>query len=103
MMLNRGELDGARVLKPETVDRMTRNQIGDLRIAFPGNDLMGYGFGVLSEEGKDKTRTPPASGRFPGAARSTPSSGSIPRTRLIGIFYVPGVPAVSPWARRSSG
>ena len=92
MMLNRGELDGARVLKPETVDRMTRNQIGDLRIAFPGNDLMGYGFGVLSEEGKDKTRTPPASGRFPGAARFNTFFWVDPKNRLIGIFAVPGVP-----------
>jgi CubicO group peptidase (beta-lactamase class C family) len=30
MLLNRGELDGKRLLKPETVDQMTRNQIGDL-------------------------------------------------------------------------
>jgi CubicO group peptidase (beta-lactamase class C family) len=31
MLLNDGSLDGARVLKPETVAEMTRNQIGTLR------------------------------------------------------------------------
>lgn len=29
MMLNRGELDGVRILKPETVDLMTRNHLAD--------------------------------------------------------------------------
>jgi CubicO group peptidase (beta-lactamase class C family) len=29
MMLNRGELDGVRILKPETVDLMTQNQLAD--------------------------------------------------------------------------
>lgn len=32
MVLNRGELDGARVLKTETVDRMCRNAIDDVRV-----------------------------------------------------------------------
>jgi CubicO group peptidase (beta-lactamase class C family) len=53
MLLNRGTLDGARLLKPETVDLMTSNQIGDLRIAFPNHgDGFGYGFGVLTKRGK---------------------------------------------------
>ncbi len=53
MLLNRGELDGARLLKPETVDLMRRNHIGTLQIAFPNHgDGFGYGFGVLTERGK---------------------------------------------------
>ena len=53
MLLNRGELDGTRVLKAETVDLMTRNQIGGLRISFPNHgDGFGYGFGVLTNRGK---------------------------------------------------
>jgi CubicO group peptidase (beta-lactamase class C family) len=32
MILNRGELDGARVLRPETVDMMRQNQIGPLLV-----------------------------------------------------------------------
>ncbi len=53
MLVNRGELDGARLLKPATVDLMNRNQIGDLRIAFLNHgDGFGYGFGVLTSHGK---------------------------------------------------
>ncbi len=53
MLLNRGELDGVRLLKPETVDLMSRNQIGDMQIGFPNHgDAFGYGFGVLTERGK---------------------------------------------------
>jgi CubicO group peptidase (beta-lactamase class C family) len=44
MMLNKGELDGKRVLKPETVAEMTRGHTGDLKVGF--NDGMGYGYAV---------------------------------------------------------
>ncbi len=53
MLLNRGELEGVRLIKPETVDLMTRNQIGDLMITFPNHgDGFGFGFGVLTDRGK---------------------------------------------------
>ena len=51
MMLNRGELDGRRILKPETVALMTRNQLPRhmLPLTFNGverGDYSGYGFGL---------------------------------------------------------
>ncbi len=51
MMLNRGELDGRRILKPETVALMTRNHLPAelLPIAFNGvarGPYKGYGFGL---------------------------------------------------------
>lgn len=50
MLLNKGELDGARILKPETVELMTQNHIGDLRVGFDGNAATsgnaGSGFGL---------------------------------------------------------
>jgi CubicO group peptidase (beta-lactamase class C family) len=50
MMLNRGELAGKRVLKPETIDLMTQNHIGDLRLYSDGTNanpgLPGVGFGL---------------------------------------------------------
>jgi CubicO group peptidase (beta-lactamase class C family) len=50
MMLNRGEIAGARVLKPETVDLMVQNHIGDLRLYSDGTTanpgLPGVGFGI---------------------------------------------------------
>ena len=51
MMLNRGELDGRRILQPETVALMTRNHLPAklLPIAFNGvarGPYKGYGFGL---------------------------------------------------------
>ncbi len=49
MLLNRGELDGARVLRPETVAAMTRDQTGGLSMWIPVHGLaFGYGFGVTT-------------------------------------------------------
>jgi CubicO group peptidase (beta-lactamase class C family) len=63
MMMNGGELNGARVLKAETVATMTKNQLGKIRVG-PENALMGYGFGVLSEEGKKGQNDPAGVGTF---------------------------------------
>ncbi len=50
MILNKGQLDGVRVLKAESVAAMTRNQIGGLIIPPWGNgEGFGYGFGVVRE------------------------------------------------------
>ncbi len=50
MMLNKGELAGNRVLKPETIDLMTQNHIGELRLYSDGTlenpGLPGVGFGL---------------------------------------------------------
>ncbi len=54
MLLNEGELGGTRLLAQESVQTMTQNQIGSLTISpFTGHgDKFGYGFGVLTDEGK---------------------------------------------------
>jgi CubicO group peptidase (beta-lactamase class C family) len=44
MLLSTGELDGQRILRPETVAEMTKVQTGDLKAGF--NDGMGYGYAV---------------------------------------------------------
>ena len=36
MLLNKGEMDGKRILKPETVKLMTQNHIGELRVGVDG-------------------------------------------------------------------
>ncbi|MGD9645863.1 MAG: serine hydrolase domain-containing protein [Pirellulales bacterium] len=48
MMLNRGELDGARILRPETVDLMTRNHLPDklVPIVLGPLPLANMGFGL---------------------------------------------------------
>jgi len=86
MMLNGGELDGARVLKAETAKRMTQNQMGKLRIQFPGNDLMGYGFGVLSEEGKEKSKEPTGVGSFSWGGAFNTFFWVDPKNEIIGVF-----------------
>jgi CubicO group peptidase (beta-lactamase class C family) len=88
MMLNRGELDGVRVLKAETVDRMTRNQMGDLRIQFPGFDLMGYGFGILSETGKEATKEAPAVGSYSWAGAFGTFFWIDPKNEVIGVLMM---------------
>jgi CubicO group peptidase (beta-lactamase class C family) len=66
MLLNGGELDGVRILKAETVKRMTSDQLGKANVpqfmAGPHGDRFGYGFGVVTMPPKDKTA--PAVGSF---------------------------------------
>ncbi len=62
MLLNRGELDGVRVLKPETVDLMTSNRIGELPMPDWGHgDRFGYGVAVVSH---DSAPDAPAAGSY---------------------------------------
>jgi CubicO group peptidase (beta-lactamase class C family) len=50
MLRNGGELDGARILRPETVAQMTTHQCGELRPAFASHgDGFGFGFGVVTD------------------------------------------------------
>lgn len=49
MILNRGELDGVRLLQPETVDSMTTNQVGDLNV---GAGKVGFGFSIELHDGR---------------------------------------------------
>jgi CubicO group peptidase (beta-lactamase class C family) len=58
MLLNKGKLDGVRILSRKTVEMMTLNSIGDLYIwqPFEHNGIMGdkfgLGFGIRTERGK---------------------------------------------------
>jgi CubicO group peptidase (beta-lactamase class C family) len=50
MLLNRGEIDGVRLLRPETVDAMTRDQTAGLAMWIPVHGFaFGYGFGVTTK------------------------------------------------------
>ncbi len=48
MVLNGGELDGKRYLKPETLKLMTQNHTGDLKAGFADGMGMGLGFQVVT-------------------------------------------------------
>ena len=48
MLLQRGELDGVRLLKAETVDSMVGNALSDTVLAARGNGVMGWGLGNVN-------------------------------------------------------
>ncbi|MDQ3697799.1 MAG: beta-lactamase family protein [Gemmatimonadota bacterium] len=52
MLLNGGELDGARILAPKTIELMTTNQVGDLFNWTPGQGF-GLAFGTTDRAGAD--------------------------------------------------
>jgi CubicO group peptidase (beta-lactamase class C family) len=86
MMLNRGELDGVRVLKSDSVGRMTSNQLGDLSIPLPGSGAMGYGFGVLTERVKESAKDPAAIGTYSWGGAFGTYFWVDPENELVGIF-----------------
>jgi CubicO group peptidase (beta-lactamase class C family) len=61
MLLNEGELDGARVLRAETVRQMTQNVTGDMKtLRGPGWGFT-LGFGIVTDPAAAKTRLPAGS------------------------------------------
>ncbi len=70
MMLNKGELAGNRLLKPETVALMTQNHIGDLRMnsdgttANPGTPGVGFGLDFAVFEDSAKSGQPYGKGSY---------------------------------------
>jgi CubicO group peptidase (beta-lactamase class C family) len=67
MLLNRGAVDGVRILKPETVAAMTSVQTGDLECGFVPGMGFGYGFGVVREPRGVTERLSPGSYGHGGA------------------------------------
>jgi CubicO group peptidase (beta-lactamase class C family) len=58
MLLNEGELDGVRVLRPETVRQMTQNATGNMRtLRGPGWGFT-LGFGIVTDPAAAKSRLP---------------------------------------------
>jgi CubicO group peptidase (beta-lactamase class C family) len=73
MLLNRGQLDGVRILSPKSIELMASDLLGDLPV-FDGPLLRGYGFGlsVAVNRGPAKTATIGSAGEYywEGAAAS---------------------------------
>lgn len=93
MLLNRGELDGVRLLRPETVDRMTSNQIGDLRLPDWGHgDRFGYGVGVLGPSGRGVAGE--EVGSYSWAGFFYTYFWVDPRDRTLGILFTQTYPSL---------
>lgn len=91
MLLNRGVLDGKRLLSPKSVELMTVNQIGD--IGFNSGQDMGLGFSIV-EDRRDRS-LPGSVGEFGwgGAYHSTywvdPAEG------MVVVYFTQLLPAGS--------
>jgi CubicO group peptidase (beta-lactamase class C family) len=88
MLLNKGELDGKRILSRKTVELMTSNSIGDKYIAnslrFTSGDKFGYGFGIRTERGVFDENESLGSFGWDGAFYTR--FWVDPKEELIGIF-----------------
>jgi CubicO group peptidase (beta-lactamase class C family) len=91
MLLNGGELDGIRLLRAETVARMTRNQIGDFKVPFSGHgDGFGLGVGVLTERGRGSD--PAGVGTYSWGGIFYTYFWADPERKLIGILMTQTFP-----------
>ncbi len=92
MVLNKGELEGSRVLEAESVEAMTRHQIGDLRIPPMGHgDGFGFGFGVVLDANRD--RDPAGPGALSWAGFFHTFFWVDVRHQMIGIIMAQVAPA----------
>jgi len=87
MLLNGGELEGVRVLKPESVAEMTRNQLGAIKGPSPAYGF-GLGFAVrLSDEG---STTPGRTGEYNWSGIGGTTFWVDPKEGLIAVLMTQG-------------
>jgi len=101
MMLNRGELDGQRILKPETVALMTRNHLPQHMLPLTFNGVAkgaynGYGFGLGYCINIDPTHTAAAgsAGDFSWGGLADTYCWVDPQQQLIGILMQQYIPSL---------
>ena len=90
MMLNGGQLNGARILSPKTVELMTTNHIGDLSVGSSAGVGFGLGFGVAMDQGEIGETGSAGTYSWGGAAGT--KFWIDPVEKLIGIFMVQSIP-----------
>ena len=105
LLRRRGELDGVRLLAPETVDLMTSNHLPggvDLRVFGshpahdePGNDGVGFGFGVSVVIDPDRTLAPLGLGTYGWSGAATTTFWVDPSRDLTVQFYTQVRPKTS--------
>lgn len=89
MLLNGGQWNGTRILKPETVRQITSNQIGDLKCMSP-TDRFGYGFGIVAGADKDQVAT--VGSYYWGGFYNT-SFWVDPEKKLVGVVMTQNFPS----------
>ena len=91
MLLNGGQWNGTRILKPATVREMTSNQIGDLTFMSP-TDRFGYGFGIAGA-GKDQVA---AVGSYYWGGFYHTGFWVDPEKKLVGVIMTQVFPSEQP-------
>ncbi len=91
MLLNGGELDGVRLLSPKTVELMTRNHLGDIRMGF-GRQGVGFGLGFAVALDKGQIGEIGSDGEYNWGGAAGTRFWIDPQERLIGIFMVQSIP-----------
>jgi CubicO group peptidase (beta-lactamase class C family) len=87
MMLNKGEYNGKRILARRTVELMTCNQIGDLKL---GRDKFGLGFQVTTEEGQSRLGV--SEGSFSWGGYFATTYWADPKERLVCLLFMQQAP-----------
>jgi len=89
MLLNRGQLDGVRILSPKSIELMSSDLLGDLPV-FDGPMLPGYGFGlsVAVNRGPAKTATIGSAGEYYWEGAAASLFFVDPSENLLTVFMV---------------
>ncbi len=94
MLLNGGELDGARLLSRKTVELMSTDHLGDLPVVSPTLP-MGYGFGLTFavNRGVGKTGIIGSAGEYNWGGAAGTSFWIDPQEQMIGVFMIQILPS----------
>ncbi len=96
MLLNRGELDGARILKPETVDLMTRNHLPEklipIRLSIRQMDHTGFGLGLSVRVDRDDDEPAGVVGEYGWGGAASTFFSVAPKEELIGLVLTQYMP-----------
>src|SRR3546814_9924107 len=97
MLLNKGSLDGARILKPSTVKLMATDQLDPAikeRAWLPGKGAVGFGFDFAVRKSPPPTTEANrgATGDYFWDGMASPLFWVDPANRLTAVFFVQTIP-----------
>lgn len=91
MLVNGGQLDGARILGPKTVDLMSADVLGDLpKVQVAGLPPPGYGFGLTFavNRGPAQTASTASKGEYNWGGAAGTTFWVDPHEQLIGVLMI---------------
>ena len=92
MLLNRGELDGVRILSRKTVELMTQNHLSHLADPTPRVPSQGFGLGVRVVNDLSKSTLLGSEGAFGWDGAATTHVTIDPKERLVALILLQHVP-----------